>query len=368
MRKLFIALISISMAFAQVETLLADDNVIYIAEPVIKDDMETAKTLISIFKPDGTEIKKINIDSIMARVSPDGKNIVYLEQKKDNTWELVLADSKGKRYKNFPLHRFSPKNQEEFQRYIHTNIIWSPDGKKIAILQMPDIGIFGWNESGYPVRVSILYLTKNEIKVIHADLVKEKYGYSIQWFPDSTHMLFTESGGAKIVDTESKAIQEISIDSIVAHLTGDGKKIVHISGDPTKKPPFDIWLYDIKKQKSEKLLSLDIYPTISALSYDGRYLVFQSFPIKDASIFVADLFSKRIAQKDSKGFSLIPKKFSPLKNNLIICSALKEETIIYGIFNLTTGDFQRLKETSTKNIKGEMGWLWLMGFDWYDWR
>lgn len=370
MRNLFIALVIVFFTLLAIET-VSSANVIYIAEPLIENGIEKTKTIINLYKPDGTELKKTLVNGIMARLSPDDKYIVYLEQRKYLTGEIAIADSDGRKIRNLPS--FLHKSHKDYMATIKLG--WSPDGSKIAVLQRsPGVAYRGGEIRGHLTILSILDLKTNEFKPIYETYAKD-LEHTVQWFQNNAQILFTDEEGVKIIDIELKNAKEISKDSMVAHLSRDESKVIYISRDPSKKPPFYIRQYDFKKGNSEELLSLDIYPSDSVLSHDGRYLVFQIFPVKEPSVYIVDLLNKKINKMDTKDLFMIPKKFSYYENNLIICMALKiskqesEKAVIYGIFNLDSGKFQKLKETSNiENIKGEYGFLWLMGIDWYDWR
>jgi hypothetical protein len=108
----------------------------------------------------------------------------------------------------------------------------------------------------------------------------------------------------------------------------------------------------------------------AVLSQDGRYLVYQSLPIKEEAIFIVDLLQKKISRVDTKGYILMPKKFSPVSNKLILCQGFQKDdtTTQSGILNLDNGEFNAFKKTSAEEFEGEGSLLLFMGFDWYDWR
>jgi hypothetical protein len=125
MKNFLIAAFTLFLLSPMTRTSYASNEQIYIAELLMEDDLQTAKTLISIFKPDGAKLKEVLINGLMARVSPDGKNIVYLELKESEPWAIVLSNSEGKKVKNLELKR-PPKH---IGYPMPTNLIWSQTEK-----------------------------------------------------------------------------------------------------------------------------------------------------------------------------------------------------------------------------------------------
>jgi Tol biopolymer transport system component len=345
---------------------LAFDERIYIAELIMENDLETARTLISVFKPDGTNLKETLINGVMARVSPDGKFIIYLELKKDNPWEIVLADSEGKKVKNLEFKR--PPKHIGYPR--PTNLNWSPDGEKIAIVS----GILTF------IDVSVYNLKTNRLKTMYSGNTsssEEVYFYTAKWLPDSKRILIAGADGTRIINSETNEEILVSKESVMAYLSGDGKKIIYspqlnkIHMDAAGfKSPFEIYQYDTEKGRSDLLMVLDMPPLMAILNQDGRYLALQTMSIKEPTISIIDLMEKKVSKVDTKRLFIFPKKFSPYVKNFVVCMALQEneETIQYGIFNLNSGEFRVLRESHSKGLKGEKGLVLFMGFDWYDWR
>lgn len=364
-KKLLIAIITVSiLSFIATVNVFAGNGTIYIAEP-IQGKIGIDKTVISLFNADGTKLREIYVNGIMAKVSPNGKYIVYLEDKENGPRELALADSEGNKLRNLPtLFR----NKKPEQKIGTINLEWSPDGEKIIVLQQ-----------AYDVFLSVLYLKNNDLTEIHslgpAESSEEPYLYTFKWFPDSARILISNSRQTKIVDINSKPSIEIAKKSAVIDITRDGKKVVYIPGVEKSlfggislgKPPYEIWQYDVEKQRSEKLISLDALPSAYALSHEGKYLAFLNVQNREPETFIADLTRKTVEKLDTKAHTLIPIEFSSNANNLIVCTRTdkKGDKAFYGVFNVKNGEFKQLKEPVTMSGEASMGYFL---FTWIDWR
>ncbi len=102
-----------------------------------------------------------------------------------------------------------------------------------------------------------------------------------------------------------------------------------------------MWRYDLREKKTVKVMSLDEYPAMNALSGDGQYLVFQR-PSLDASFFVADLSSKEVVKIDTEDYVLLPLRFSP-KGKMIASLALGEDKASCGVYDLGSKKYTVLK-------------------------
>lgn len=340
-------------------------QIIYIADQSVKEDVKTAKTQISIFNTDGTEIEDILVDGIMARVSPDGKQIAYIENL-NNAWELVIADAKGKKVRSLPAYL---GNNQGIPINV-ANLVWSPDGEKIAILLQQR------NEEIY---LNIIFLKTNKIKrvlSIPARTSEDAYFASpLKWLADSQRMILgTLRSGLKIVNINSNTTTEVmkNLAIMSAYLLNDGERIIGIATSPEVFAPgasdveshFKMFLYNLKKKTSEVMPVMGQSP-FTAISHDGKYLAFQG----KTSMYLMDISNKKIIQQDTKGLTLMPKKFSPNNNKLIIClgdSGRGNDKVYYGILNLESGEFKPIKEANS--LGGEADMLYFMGFDWVDWR
>lgn len=337
-------------------------DVICISEPAITINNEETKWIVSIFSPDGSELKKVAVNGVMARVSPDSKYIAYLEYNESKKWELAISGINGDKIKTFPV--FSHKSQRTI--FSPAKLVWSPDGEKIAILLHSRSVFVSKAIHGHPVLLGVVNLKMNKIKSVfscYAETSDEAYSYTVQWFPDSIRILFAGADGTRIINFESKTSQEIAKDSFVAHLTGDGNRVIYISGYRSGKGPVEIWRYDLEKMSALKLMSLSTYPPIKVFSDDGRYLVYQNFPIKEPALFIVDLLSNNVEKIDTEEMLLVPVQFSPHNNHLIFCLGGKE-LLEHGIYNIDSREFHHLKPISNP----ENAMLLIIGSDWVDWR
>jgi WD40 repeat protein len=345
----------------------ASEERIYIGELVIKNGLQTAKTLISIFKRDGIKVDEVLIDGVMARVSPDGNHIIHLDLKNADHWDIILADSRGRKIRTLDFKR--PAKGIGSPR--PTNLFWSPDENRLAIVSaIQDV-----------VLVAIYGLKTDHLKTVYSGNISgdlEGFLYTIKWFSDGKRILIAGADGTRILNLDTSDNVLVSNEASLAYLTNNEKKIIYvpqISGRgwnaETIKKTYNIYEHDIEKNTSELIITLDRQPAMAVLSADSRYLVFQNVPIKEPKIFIVDLLKKNVTTMETKGSLLLPKKYSRTSTDLVLCMEMQpiENSIGYGILNLKNGEFQRLKKYSAKGLEGEAaGLVLLMGFDWYDWR
>lgn len=353
--------------------LSASEEVIYVIETENLSDPEQYKTSISKFKPDGTELKKLYINGFMAKVSPNGKQIVYLEHKgnigegtdAEPIWEVALADENGKKIKNLPT--FLNKDDKEMMDTV--KLAWAPDGKKIAILQY--LRVDYTLKKGCQIMLNVVDLNSNELKKAYTmdakeessrNCVKKAALYSMEWLPDSQRLLWAGTKGIEVVDINSKTSQVITKDPVlVAYPTSDSK-IIYIIGKPGENKYWSlenasIWQYDIQTKKNEKLVSIDMTVFLlikPVFSHSNKLLAFQTLqPPKTQSFQITDLLDKKtiaIYAEAEKLFYLIPKKILPPKDNLVFCIGIEKDDdkdeikYSYGIFNIQSKKYQKFKE------------------------
>ena len=358
---------SLALMFIMVDSSFASAPLIYVAEPIKTKDVDSMKTVISKYNSDGTELNKIVIDGTFATVSPDGRHVIYLEQKTNEPWEIVLADADGKKPKYLDVMKIRKKN---ILYPTPVRFSWSLDGEKIAI-------IFSIQTR---VSVAVFNLRTNELKSIYSGRSgssEEAYFYNISWLPDNKRILIAGSAGTRLINEVTKEETILSNESVIAYLSGNGNKVIYVPqvnkihlDSGLFKPPFQIYQYDIEREKNELLMTLDKPPMTAALNHDGRYLVFQSLPIKEEAIFIVDLLQKKTSRVNTKGYILMPKKFSPFSYNVILCQGFQKDNpgTQSGILNLDNEEFKVFKKVSTEGFEGEGSLILFMGFDWYDWR
>src|SRR4030067_1764911 len=307
MRKIILSFIIMTLTTMAINTSFALADKIYIVETMLEADIATSKSRIGLFKSDGTKLDSLTINGTLARVSPDGKSIVYMERTNDS-WSLAFADSTGKKTGN-------PKcNLDRYGKVV--KLFWAPDGDKIAILHQ------FFNRE---VILNILFLKNNELKKIvsiPAQRSEDAFFYSLQWLQDSRRVLIGGLNGLKIIDINSTETEDISKDSAVAaaHLMNNANKILYIT-TPRREQRYGmserggapkILIYDLEKKISEEKLFIK-RPPLSILSDDGRYLAFNY--LGEPGLLMLDLMNNKVIKKDTKGLMLIPKKFSPTDKN-----------------------------------------------------
>jgi len=334
-------------------------NVICISEPANK---ETAKWIVSIYSPNGTELNRFAVDGVMPRLSPDRKHIAYIECDEPGAWEFAVSDTNGNKVRTIPI--FSHKSQREI--FSTAKLTWSPDGDKVAILLHSRGVVISKGTHGHPVLLGVINLKLDKIKTVYKCYAKSSeaaYGYTVKWFPDSMRILFAGAGGTGIINSESKTFQEISKDSFVAHLTGDGNRIIHLSGYRKGNKSIEIWRYDLEDKSSSKLMTLSASPSFNAFSIDGRYFVYQNFPVKEPALFIVDLLNKKIEKIDTKEIIVVPVRFSPYNNHQIFCLGGKG-SFDYGIYDINSGEFNKIKPIDNPENAMQL----IMSSDWVDWR
>ncbi len=286
------------------------ESVIYIAESKGKNWNEEI-TLITKVRPDGTELRKIYVNGIKTKISPDGKKIIYLENKgsqDEPIWEIALADENGKKINNLPT--FLNEYDEDMKDT--AMLAWSPNGTKIAFLQYSKGVEIARKGKRRRIILNVIDLNKTELECVYTSYIEsmeEAYAYIIEWHPDNKRILVSGTSGTELgtelIDVKLKTIQTISNDFIIAHLTDDGRRIIYLSGMPFSQ----IWQYDTEKQRKEKLFSLDSPSGTFAkfvLSHDDRFLALQFLPLQFLDVqpplpfkeipplYIADLLSKKL--------------------------------------------------------------------------
>ncbi len=123
-------------------------------------------------KSNGDSLTVLNVGGLFPTWSPDGEKIIY--QSLENNGQLVIADESG-----IQLHFFDWNWSTVQPR-------WSPDGAKIATVS-------------YKI---LRYIDLSTNKTITIDSIGN-YTYGIDWFDDSRRILWSNSEGLYIIDTET---------------------------------------------------------------------------------------------------------------------------------------------------------------------
>jgi Tol biopolymer transport system component len=193
-------------------------SLIYVAEPLKVKNIDSIKTVISKYNPDGTELNKIVVDGTFATMSPDGKHVIYLERTTNEPWKIVLLDSDRKKSKDLDIIKNRKKN---ILYPMPVRFTWSPNGEKIAI-------IFSIQTH---IDVAVFNLKTNELKGIYSGRSgssEEAYFYKINWLQDNKRILIAGSDGTRIINEVTKEETILSKESVIAYLSGTGKKLIYV--------------------------------------------------------------------------------------------------------------------------------------------
>jgi hypothetical protein len=347
----------------QAATALA--SMIYIAEPVKEKDTDSIKTLISRFAQDGSPLGKIVVNGTFASVSPDGKHIIYVEQKAESPWEIALSDINGKIIRYLDIKK-PPKN---IMFPDPTKLVWSPDGRRIAIV---------FNIQNY-VSIATIDLKSNELKAIYKGRENSSHAqflFTVDWLADNNQILIAGSDGTRIINTDTRDEVLLSKESTIAFISGDRKKIIFVPqinelrlDGKGLKPPFSIYQYDTEKRNSELVMNLNIAPLKAVLSQTGRYLLYRRMQ-EEEIVYLTDLQQRKSFSINTKGYIHFPKKFSTASDQLVLCQSAEKnsDALLTGILYLDNGTYKVLQRTSLNDFTGESSMIYVMGFDWYDWR
>ena len=79
MKKITVVLLLLMIGCASHQIRSLPNGVIYISEIVTVQETGENKTLLSAFHSDGTKVKQLEINGLMARMSPDQNQLVYIQ-------------------------------------------------------------------------------------------------------------------------------------------------------------------------------------------------------------------------------------------------------------------------------------------------
>jgi len=346
------------------------DASIYVSEFVRSDDGDT-RTLVSVFQTNGLKTEEIYINSTIARISPDKKHWAYIEQENEDSWELVLADGKGKKLRT--LNVLSPRTKRDFAIY---SIEWSPDQKTLAIL-LKSRGVFRSPSGQYAPTISLTTyeLAQQKLKPVRewTDYSGSAYLDEMRWLPDNARLIVSTDEEIAIYDTRSAAMETIQKGVAIARLVGDGKRIILFNKTreipPTRKfgiqdAGFDIVEYHVQLKNKKKLASVNFNPWSFALSHDGTQLLFLDGSPDSPQLSKLDLLTRKV-QKMATPAPIIPKAFSPGANRLVAGYGAKGEFLLY---DLQTSKLHTLKEPDKNRLGGEsaMQQFFLGRFEWME--
>ncbi|MBI3354675.1 MAG: PD40 domain-containing protein [Nitrospirae bacterium] len=341
MKKLI--LVFILFQLISIRTVFAFEDVIYFNVPI-----SGSKTEIYITKPDGEQIKKILVNGIMPRISPDGRFIAYLEQtgfresvKSEPVFELALADRDGNKIKS--LATFLHNKHKDQMRV--AKFRWSPDSRKITVLEYL-IGVILKDNLRHIMLLNIVDVEGGKIKNVHQSNVLSQYDAAIstvEWFPDNKIILFSNTRTISIIDIELNTSKVLIDQGFSPRLTKDGERIIFLvkkSAEP--KSAVGIWQYRIKDGKKENILDSELYFAIFSINNTSDKIIFQGIPTLSKSgeittnLYLFDTSRKKLDQiLLPKGQEILCPMFLK-KDNLIngICHNIQKEMIGYCIFDL----------------------------------
>jgi len=201
------------------------------------------------------------------RLAPDGQNVVYRIQHVDRKTE--------KKYSNLwvaPVEGGAPKQFTYGDQY-DSSPRWSPDGKQIAFIRMPD------TQTPFPM---------GELWVMEADgrdprrlaSADAGHGYAAAWSPDSTRIAFV--------------VRENTADSAADQSAGALISNIHMVNIATGQ-------IDQVTRFNEMLIEA---PQWSA---DGHFLAFSVVTLNDTiNLWIADLDSGEVKPLGSSGATCCP--------------------------------------------------------------
>ncbi len=355
-------LLSVLFAVTGQEVSFAIEDVIYISESGRAGDARALRslTVLTRFKPDSTELGKVEVPGLMATVTHDGKRIAYLCYAKEGALTLVITDSTGQKVE------ITRTLLDARLRWAcdPLDLLWSPDGEKIAFSytsfsprRPPNLAVF----------LYVIFPGRGETKCGQVIESEETHfmvaPYSARWFSDSRRILVAAGGVTGIVDTNTKRWTELSTNSYMAHLTEDESQVVYVTGDygPATNKGTELWGYEVKDGRSRKIMSLVSYPSFCVLSNDGKSFLSPDLPAesflypelpeeREHRFLVVDLDAEKANLVNLQGLQLIPVCFRPKDNDLLLAVRMREEGFDYGVYSLRSGRFRRIK---TINVPGD---------------
>lgn len=352
MKKITVVLLFLMIGCASHQIRTQPNGVIYISEIVTAQDTGENKTLLSAFHPDGTKVKQLEINGLMARMSPDQNQLVYIQLNNESNrspWDLVIADSNGNKIKTLQFLTKEAKRDKFVQ-----DIAWSPDGSKLSILMISNEFKRG-QIKGFQVFAFGFDPKAEKILRMHKEFcpsLKDPCYYSINWFKDSRRLLLYGSSGIRIIDLENRESQSIVNSPARAHLSGNDDKLIAITAIPHKDTTSDIRAYDLKTGILKVQMPLDFYPQRSIASRDGSSILLQGKPSQTSDIFKIELINRQISKLETMDLTLLPMTFSPADNRLVACMG-GSSFDGYGIYNLNNGKFLYLKNFADNSPRGK---------------
>jgi WD40 repeat protein len=352
MKKITVVLLFLMIGCASQQIRTQPNGVIYISEIVTAQGTGENKTLLSAFHPDGTKVKELEINGLMARMSPDQSQLVYIQLNNEpnrSPWDLVLADSNGNKIKMLQFLTKEAKGNKFVQ-----DIAWSPDGSKLSILMIGNEFKRG-HIKGFQIFAFGFDPKAEKTLQMHKEFCPSENDpcyYSINWFKDSRRLLLYGSSGIRIIDLENQESQSIVNYPARAHLSSNDDKLIAITAMPQKDAASNIGAYDLRTGILGIQMPIDFYPQRSVASRDGSAILLQGKPSQTSDIFKIELMNRQISKLETTDLTLLPMTFSPADNRLVACMG-GSSFDGYGIFNLKSGKFLYLKNFAENSPRGK---------------
>ena len=352
MKKITVVLLFLMIGCASQQIRTQPNGVIYISEIVTVQGTGENKTLLSAFHPNGTKVKELEINGLMARMSPGQKQLVYIQLNSEphlSPWDLVIADSNGNKIKTLQFLTKEAKRDKFVQ-----DIAWSPDGSKLSILMIGNEFKRG-QIKGFQVFAFGYDPSSEKILQMHKEFCPSENNpcyYSINWFKDSQRLLLYGSSGIRIIDLENRESQSIVNSPARAHLSGNDDQLIAITAMPKKGAASNIGAYDLRTGILGIQMPIDFYPQRSVASRDGSAILLQGKPSQTRDIFKVELTNQEVSKLETMDLTLLPMTFSPADNRLVACMG-GSSFDGYGIYNLKSGNFLYLKNFAENSPRGK---------------
>ncbi|MEE4357193.1 MAG: hypothetical protein V2I97_12060 [Desulfococcaceae bacterium] len=342
------------------------ESLLYIAEP--KTDAQKPETRIVFYHTDGRQEKEISVKGILPKLSPGGKYVAFVRphEKYEQHYELCVSDQEGKT-QQILVFMGDMRNMPVYS--------WSPKGDRLAVSQVREKISEDPNKSGIQARVLLFDFAGEKTVQVYDRRIQtrqETLPSDLQWFPDNVHLLLSGPGETLMVSTAENRSRNICGDAVRAFVTEDGKKIIALSGP--EKWMFEIWQWNVRTQKKEKLHTLQFYAPDSAqwdprmfaryslLSHDGRYLLMRNPAGRSPAYILTDIPAKKNFPVDSKEKNPVFQQFSPTDSRMVSLIYVGGEGSYggYGIFDTEKKEIKIIREMNAEIFRsGMQGFLLL---------
>ena len=369
---------------------------------MLEGEEDRADVKLTILDDEGRVLQEIIVKGVFPSLSPDGKSIVFLDNK---IGKVSLMNTSDLKPDVLPIQDAHTANLSFL-----TALEWSPDGKKIAIL-IPSEELMNEDftqeirDNGWPIRIVVYDVAgrpSRELKVTTFQHIPEAiYAMKLQWLPDSSKLLLAGEW-IRLIDTDSGESTVVHKGTAIAHITAKGDGIILI-GQHEKEPglrnpvqvdegsgtdisgrEMSVFRYDIANKTKKELCKFQwmagevdalggdlpfVIPRQSAftfLSADGNYLFRSGINNIGDGFYILNLTNNEAATKPFSENRFIPQAISPRSNNLV-CGLMHKPEPGYGILDIDTMQFRRIKGFSSNAPNGEGGIMTRFFFNKVNW-